>query len=261
MFGLMNNMFNRTNEASKRELFISTFGVIPVKKYLGVMEWVKNTVPLKSIMENEMKEGEDFLNNKCVIKRMTYLRKITDSRDVREQHIGLLSVPRSSIHQSFTQQLQLFPKDLLKKAIKKKVQNAEQYIKIRHNFLKNYACLSLGSYMLGVGDRHLDNFLFDCKYGNIIPIDFGYSFGFGAGLPIPELMPFRFTQNFENLTYPLSSSGIFRNSMIYSLKALKDNHHVIIDACEVFIRDPMMDWLKMAQQKETEVQEGVEKKI
>ena len=113
--------------------------------------------------------------------------------------------------------------------------------------------------MLGVGDRHLDNFLFDCKYGNIIPIDFGYSFGFGAGLPIPELMPFRFTQNFENLTYPLSSSGIFRNSMIYSLKALKDNHHVIIDACEVFIRDPMMDWLKMAQQKENQETEQAEK--
>lgn len=101
LFGLMNNMFNKTNESSKRELFISTFGVIPVKKYLGVMEWVKNTVPLKSIMENEMDEGEDFLNNRCVIKRMTYLRKITDSRDVREQHIGLLSVPRGSIQQSF----------------------------------------------------------------------------------------------------------------------------------------------------------------
>jgi DNA-dependent protein kinase catalytic subunit len=178
------------------------------------------------------------------------MRKVTKSRDVRDQHLGLLNVNKITILNSFHQQLNLFPKDLLKRAIKKKVQNAEQYIKIRNNFLKNYATLSLGSYILGVGDRHLDNFLFDCQYGTIIPIDFGYSFGFGVGLPIPELVPFRFTQNFENMTYPLGSTGIFRNAMIYSLKALKDNRHVIIDACEVFIRDPLMDWLKMAQHKE-----------
>lgn len=84
LFGLMNNMFDKSNETAKRELSIGTFGVIPVKKFLGIMEWVKNTVPLKSIMEKEMKEGEDFLNNHCIVKRMAFMRKATNSRDVRE---------------------------------------------------------------------------------------------------------------------------------------------------------------------------------
>ncbi len=57
LFGLMNNMFDKSGETAKRELKIGTFGVIPMKKYLGVMEWVKNTMPLKSIMEKEMEEG------------------------------------------------------------------------------------------------------------------------------------------------------------------------------------------------------------
>ena len=28
-------------------------------------------------------------------------------------------------------------------------------------------------------------------HGQIVPIDFGYSFGIGSLLPVPELMPFR----------------------------------------------------------------------
>jgi hypothetical protein len=111
--------------------------------------------------------------------------------------------------------------------------------------------LSLGSYILGVGDRHLDNFLFDFVQGKIIPIDFGYSFGFGIGLYIPEMMPFRMTQNFVELTYPLGLEGIYRNSMIFALKALKDHKHLLVDTCEVFIRDPLLDWIKMARGKVT----------
>ena len=103
--------------------------------------------------------------------------------------------------------------------------------------------------MLGVGDRHLDNFLFDTSRGNVIPIDFGYSFGFGVGLPVPEILPFRMTQNFQELCYPLGINGMFRNSMILTLKALKANRHILIDTCEVFVRDPVMDWVKAAKAK------------
>ena len=123
--------------------------------------------------------------------------------------------------EDFNTQQKYFKSTYLKTAIKKKVQNAEQFIKLRRAFVSNYAVLSVGSYILGVGDRHLDNFLFDSTNGNIIPIDFGYSFGIGLGLTIPELMPFRLTQNFLELIYPLGIEGILRNSMIFALKTLR----------------------------------------
>ncbi len=52
----------------------------------------------------------------------------------------------------------------------------------------------IGSYILGIGDRHLDNFLLDKCDGSLVGIDFGLAFGNGLGLPAPELIPFRLTQ-------------------------------------------------------------------
>jgi DNA-dependent protein kinase catalytic subunit len=251
IFGIMNDIFGKDPECSKREFNIGTFNVTPVKKGLGVMEWVKNTIPLKSVMEKEITTKEDLLNNKAYYRRQALLKSLSKSKDIREQHVALLGAPREVIVKDFNNQLGYFRADLLKFAIKKKVSNAEQYVKLRKVFLSNYAVLSLGSYILGVGDRHLDNFLFDFVQGKIIPIDFGYSFGFGIGLYIPEMMPFRMTQNFVELTYPLGLEGIYRNSMIFALKALKDHKHLLVDTCEVFIRDPLLDWIKMARGKVT----------
>ena len=249
LFSIMNGIFARDIDCAKREFKIGTFNVIPVKKHLGVMEWVKNTVPLKSVIEKEMAKHENILNNNAAIKRTNLLKQLAKGKDIRDQHLALLSAKRELIVKEFNTQCNFFKPTYLKTAIKKKVHNAEQFVKLRKQFVSNYAVLSLGSYILGVGDRHLDNFLFDYVNGMIVPIDFGYSFGFGVGLYIPELMPFRLTQNFMELLYPLGVQGVFRNSMIFAMKALKAERHIITDTCEVFIRDPLIDWMKIAKNK------------
>ena len=62
----------------------------------------------------------------------------------------------------------------------------------------SHASFSIAGYVLGIGDRHLGNFLFrdsDCR---IVGIDFGYAFDVGVSLPIPETIPFRLTPLFTN---------------------------------------------------------------
>lgn len=71
--------------------------------------------------------------------------------------------------------------------------NVEAFIFIRDKFLSNYAMVCASGYILGIGDRHLENFLLNYATGDVVPIDFGYSFGAGIGLAVPELMPFRLT--------------------------------------------------------------------
>ena len=39
------------------------------------------------------------------------------------------------------------------------------------------ATFSIAGYVLGIGDRHLDNYLIDKRSGKLVPIDFGASFG------------------------------------------------------------------------------------
>lgn len=250
IFSIMNGVFDKDNQCSKRDFKISTFKVVPIKKNLGVMEWVKSTISIKSLIEKEMPPKQNIIENFAYIKRMGYLKKIGRGLDIRSQHIKLLSQPRSSIISDFGVQLKKFKPDLMKKALKRKVANAEHFIKQRKQFLRNYAIVSLASYILSIGDRHLDNFLFNTENGEIVAIDFGYSFGMGLGLSIPELMPFRLTQNFVHLSFPLSLDGLFRNSMVLAMRALKEVRFLVIDACEVFVRDPLIDWVKIARAKE-----------
>jgi PI-3-kinase-related kinase SMG-1 len=49
-------------------------------------------------------------------------------------------------------------------------------------------------WLLGLGDRHLDNLLLDTESGELLHIDFSVCFDKGAGLGVPEVVPFRLTQ-------------------------------------------------------------------
>ncbi|CAN0523281.1 unnamed protein product, partial [Scytosiphon promiscuus] len=45
----------------------------------------------------------------------------------------------------------------------------------------------------------------------VVGIDFGAAFGFGSSeLPVPELIPFRLTNQFQNLLQPLDSVGLLK---------------------------------------------------
>lgn len=45
----------------------------------------------------------------------------------------------------------------------------------------------------------------------VVGIDFGAAFGFATTeLPVPELIPFRLTNQFQNLLQPLDSVGLLK---------------------------------------------------
>ena len=70
----------------------------------------------------------------------------------------------------------------------------EAFFSIRSQFARSLSAFSAASYILGIGDRHLGNFLIDQTDGTVVGIDFGLAFGCGLGLPVPELIPFRMTR-------------------------------------------------------------------
>ena len=53
----------------------------------------------------------------------------------------------------------------------------EAFLTLRAQFVKTHATLSICQYILGIGDRHLSNFLVDLDTGASVGIDFGYAFG------------------------------------------------------------------------------------
>jgi DNA-dependent protein kinase catalytic subunit len=82
------------------------------------------------------------------------------------------------------------------------------YFTLRQNFACSYAVLCIAHWLLGIGDRHLDNTLVSVKDGQCVGIDFGCAFGLATQfLPVPELMPFRLTPHIVNLLQPLDETG------------------------------------------------------
>lgn len=64
---------------------------------------------------------------------------------------------------------------------------------------------------LGIGDRHLSNYLVCQKTGRVVTIDFGYAFGISTSfLQIPELVQVRLTPQILAVMEPLGTHGLFR---------------------------------------------------
>lgn len=67
-------------------------------------------------------------------------------------------------------------------------------------------------YLLGIGDRHLDNLLFCEKSGGIAHVDFNVCLDKGKKLNVPEVVPCRLTSVIIGGLGPLRIEGGFRQS-------------------------------------------------
>lgn len=61
-------------------------------------------------------------------------------------------------------------------------------------------------------------------------------------LPVPELMPFRLTQQFVNLMQPLRESGLIQSVMVHSLRAYSADPDLLLNTMDVFVKEPLLDW-------------------
>lgn len=53
----------------------------------------------------------------------------------------------------------------------------EAFLSLRSHFIRSHALLCVSHWVLGIGDRHLSNFMVNTESGGIIGIDFGHAFG------------------------------------------------------------------------------------
>jgi DNA-dependent protein kinase catalytic subunit len=63
------------------------------------------------------------------------------------------------------------------------------------------------------------------------------------------MMPFRLTRQIEGVLAPSGINGTLKSAMVYCLNALKNKADTIIDYCDIFIKDPLLDWVKIAKSK------------
>lgn len=97
----------------------------------------------------------------------------------------------------------------------------ELFLARRRRLASSLAAGAAAGYLAGVGDRHADNVLLQAATGELVHIDFGYSFGAGTQVvPIPELVPFRLTPQLQAALAPAAAAAVLEPALAAALAAL-----------------------------------------
>ncbi|KAJ2079117.1 Serine/threonine-protein kinase smg1 [Coemansia sp. RSA 988] len=143
------------------------------------------------------------------------LRQIFDdhARPILEragQPIGLPfeKWPGDIINAVYESASQTVPPDLLHKQLLQTAQSSAHLYLITRNMVRSIGMASIAGYVLGLGDRHLDNLLVRLESAQLVQIDFNVCYDFGSISNIPEQVPFRLS---PILTYLCGTPDLFED--------------------------------------------------
>eukprot|EP00475_Leptophrys_vorax_P015621 TRINITY_DN21921_c0_g1_i2.p1 TRINITY_DN21921_c0_g1~~TRINITY_DN21921_c0_g1_i2.p1 ORF type:complete len:557 (+),score=146.21 TRINITY_DN21921_c0_g1_i2:155-1672(+) len=267
LFEMMNQILGQDAICARRDLLLRTYQVVPMTHRVGIIEWVNNTAPLKGILLDQATILGNLPSSK---KRADIISDVVDEfsgwimSKVKKRSSGIADVYSQMIQSAskkdtvtkFRELEERIRPDLLAKAVYSFSSSPESFLTVRSRCGSSLAVLCVCLYILGIGDRHLENYLIDLSDGRVIGIDFGMAFGNGIDLPVPELMPIRFTRQFQNLFNPLDTVPLLKQSMGHVLKALRENRLILLQVMQVFAKEPHLDWQSSAKKFELRTSSG-----
>ncbi|KAL4548122.1 hypothetical protein Ndes2526B_g07322 [Nannochloris sp. 'desiccata'] len=112
----------------------------------------------------------------------------------------------------------------------------------QHHYTTSTAVMSIFGYLLGLGDRHLDNVLLQSDTGMVLHVDFGVLFNRGTKLHVPEVVPFRLTQSFVAGLGVAGVEGKFKREAEAGLVAVRKNVESLSMLLQSFVEDPLISW-------------------
>lgn len=247
LFEVMNEIFANNSATQKRRMSIHTYQVVPMTSRVGMIEWVNGTKPLKSILEESLK----LVGDQCKKAAETIHDDFIAAHAPKSGGSGpgaqygpmFTTAKREAAVAKMKKQLEKIPPTLVRNGIARLSPDPEAFIALRQRAAVSTAVFSVSSWIIGIGDRHLDNFLLNLKNGEIIGIDFGHAFGSATlVLPIPELVPFRMTPQILGMLLPLDAETLLKYNMVHAMTALHASRQTLLNVLDVFVNEPLVDW-------------------
>lgn len=189
------------------------YSVIPLGSRSGLISWVDGVTPIFALYKkwqqrevaNPKKEKPIALDGKAgqtttstrpsemFLNKLTpllaeYNLKVTDNRKEWPLHVLKRVLNELSAET---------PRYLLSKELWCHSTNAAAWRQVVRNYSLSIAVMSVIGYVIGLGDRHLDNILIELSSGEVVHIDYNVCFEKGKTLRVPEKVPFRMTPNIE----------------------------------------------------------------
>lgn len=252
LFEVMNDILSRDAACSQRNMQLQTYHVIPMTSRLGLIEWIENTFTLKELLLSNMSQEEKAAYTSDPrappSEYRDWLAKTSGKRGPGAYMLMYKRASHTETVTSFRKRESKVPAALLKRAFLKMSAGPEAFLALRSHFASSHALMCISHWILGIGDRHLNNFMVNMETGGMIGIDFGHAFGSATQfLPVPELMPFRLTRQFINLMLPMKETGVMYSVMVHALRAFRSRPDLLTTTMDVFVKEPSFDWKNFEQ--------------
>ncbi|XP_043258587.1 serine/threonine-protein kinase SMG1 isoform X3 [Colletes gigas] len=243
---ICNTMMSKKGD-SKQVYRARHYSVIPLGPRSGLIQWVDGVTPL-FVLYKRWQQRENAMTNKtgsAAILRPSELfyNKLTPL--LKERGIGLENRkewPIQILKQVLAELMAETPKDLLAKEIWCNSISAGSWWQATKNYSYSVAVMSIIGYIIGLGDRHLDNVLVDLNTGEVVHIDYNVCFEKGKTLRVPEKVPFRMTPNIRTALGVTGVEGIFRLACEHTLRVMRRGRETLLTLLEAFVYDPLVDW-------------------
>jgi len=239
---LCNKMLENDEESRKRNLRLRTYSIVPLSRNSGLIEWIKNTSTLKSLVADSWKKSN--------IKG--------EMQDIKEKATNLRS---GDTHKEIWEVLKDDIKPVLGQWMLDHYPSPDIWYEAKTNFIRSTAIWSMIGYVIGLGDRHGDNILIHNHTGEVTHVDFDCIFEKGKKLKVPEIVPFRLTSNIVDCFGIFKEKGTYQRTCEVVLRLLRKNSSNILSFLYSFIHDPLIENTQNIRVDINEALETVKKKL
>eukprot|EP00731_Ephydatia_muelleri_P029201 Em0020g845a len=255
---IINNMFARAHKHRTKLYKAKDYAVIPLGARSGLIQWVHAVTPLFGIYKRwQQREAyakvlqQNAGSQPSVGTTITVLKPnelfyskilpLLKEKGMNEQ-TPRKDWPLNIQLRVLRELLDETPNTLLANELWCASTCASEWWAVVQNYSRSTAVMCMIGYIIGLGDRHLDNLLVEFGTGQVVHVDYNVCFEKGRSLRVPERVPFRLTQNIEAALGFTGVEGLFRISCEDILRILRRGRETLLTLLEAFVYDPLIDW-------------------
>lgn len=178
LFSVMNSALSKSSSYCERHYIrLRTFKVVPMSTKLGILEWMSGTRTLRDCM---IKSSSSSLSStsssfevddaNAFIELQKSLTKHATKKTANRRNLGLdaelyaafnKNASRDDSIRGIRAAVSQMTRSYLRSYFYQIAAAPENFIVLRNNFVQSLAAINVCSYILGIGDRHLENLLID----------------------------------------------------------------------------------------------------
>ncbi|KAG8530063.1 uncharacterized protein KY384_005545 [Bacidia gigantensis] len=237
---MINRSLKKDADSSKRRLYVKTYAVTPLNEECGLIEWVDGLRTLRDILLNIYKQKNVHINYGEIRNLLNESISAPNKLPIFTKKV--ISHFPPVFHEWF---VEMFPEP-------------GSWFAARLRYTRSCAVMSIVGHVLGLGDRHGENILFEEGNGGTFHVDFNCLFDKGLTFEKPELVPFRLTHNIVDAFGAYGHEGPFRKTCELTNRICRQNEDTLMTILETFLYDPTTDFIGKKKKRDPIVPETPE---